>query len=127
VCAGVEHCVRKSAAHRFACGFAVRVYGEMKLVRGYGLATMTRRKEVKSMTNTSKIMTNKSNIFDMAKRVSESDASLRNEYSGQSVDDFAQHVRYAFQSQGIRLTREDLDNYVRSVASGKDYRFVVAY
>ncbi|MCI1901320.1 MAG: hypothetical protein LKI93_01105 [Bifidobacteriaceae bacterium] len=79
------------------------------------------------MTNTSKIMTNKSNIFDMAKRVSESDATLRNEYSGQSVDDFAQRAQYAFQSQGIRMTRQDLENYVRSVASGKDYRFVVAY
>jgi hypothetical protein len=72
-------------------------------------------------------MTNKSNIFDMAKRVSESDATLRNEYSGQSVDEFTQYARYAFQNQGIRLTRQDLENYVHSVASGKDYRFVVAY
>lgn len=79
------------------------------------------------MTNTSKIMTNKNAIFDMAKRVSQSDATLRNEYSGQPVDEFTKHAKYAFQNQGIRLTKQDLENYVRSVASGKDYRFVVAY
>ena len=79
------------------------------------------------MTNTSKIKTNKSSIFEVAKRVSLSDQALRNKYSGQSVNEFEQLAKYAFLDQGIRLTKHDLENYVRSVASGKDYRFVVAY
>ena len=74
-----------------------------------------------------RIRTSKQSVFDMARTISSEDGSLRSRLFGKPVEMIRREAARAFARHGVALNGITLDDYARSVASGKDYRFVVAF
>lgn len=69
----------------------------------------------------------KNAVFDVARNLAASDKSFREGYKGEPVSAVERTASKIFSRLGISLKGADLRNYARSVVSGDDYRFVIAY
>ncbi len=74
-----------------------------------------------------RIHTRKQSAFEVARRISGEDGSLRSRMQGMPLERIRTEAARAFARHGVMLSGITLDDYARSVADGQDYRFVVAY
>lgn len=74
-----------------------------------------------------RIQSNKVQKWQLARSISAEDKSFRANVSEVPAYELKTKAARGFHDIGVNFTKADLDEYISSVLSGKDYRFVITF
>ncbi|OZG67797.1 hypothetical protein BAQU_0441 [Bifidobacterium aquikefiri] len=74
-----------------------------------------------------RIQSNKTQKWQLARSISAEDKNFRANVSTVPAYELKTKAARGFRDIGVNFTKTDLDEYIASVLSGRDYRFVITF